>query len=123
MVLTVNEIKVLDAVAKSEYGEGIRSTVWTFTIGDNSDLKPKSIPGVVSSLVKKGYLASFGSGREACVAVTQSGVEAYEALKRVDLPDPDTALAQIARVKEILALDEPADMKIGRIAAAISSRS
>jgi hypothetical protein len=77
--LTSNELKALTAIVKSEYNDSgsLTATVWSFTIGDNSDLKLRSIPGVVSSLVKKGFVVCGGAGNEATVQMTAEGVKAY----------------------------------------------
>lgn len=77
--LTPKELKVLQAIVKSEYNSdsSLTATVWTFTIGQNSDLIPKSIPGIVCSLVKKGLVTIGGFGTEATITMTKTGADAY----------------------------------------------
>lgn len=78
---TANELKVLKAIDDSEYGDTLVDGCWSFSVADNSDLKPRSIGGIVSSLVKKGILVAGDSGTEdAFVAFTRAGAETYSRL-------------------------------------------
>lgn len=75
--LTPNEFKVLAAIDASEYGDTLGSAVWTFTIQDHCDLTPRSIPGVVASLSKKGLVRIAGTGREAEIGMSEQGQAVY----------------------------------------------
>jgi len=68
--LTEKELAVMKAFADNEYTamEGmyndprIKSSQWMFTIKDYSELSDSSFPGVVGSLVKKGYVFTDTEG-------------------------------------------------------------
>ncbi len=77
MNLTKNEIAVLTAIDSSEYGDSLQDTVWTFTIAQNSSLTPRSIPGIVASLLKKGLVHVGESDGEKTIGITDGGVAAY----------------------------------------------
>lgn len=87
MSLTPNEIAILSAIDKSEYGDRLTDSVWTFTLADHSGLSGKTISGTVSSLAKKGFVvctdyeaSSDGRGRknndDAAIGITDAGVKA-----------------------------------------------
>lgn len=80
--LTALERAILHAIATSEYGEGIESTIWTFSVWDNIDHKacPKraSLSGGISSLSQKGLVGVSGSGNEATIWATPAGIAAYQ---------------------------------------------
>lgn len=82
--LTENEMKVMQTIDRSCYGEYLRDAIWFFEISDDSGLKSTSIPGVVSSLVKKGYVATSDcwAGDKcdfdtATIEMTEAGAKAY----------------------------------------------
>lgn len=75
--LTTNELAVLRAIDSSEYGDALCDQIWSFSIADNSDLPQRSIPGIVSSLAKKGLTVSGASGGEDTVAMTLFGATTY----------------------------------------------
>lgn len=81
--LTTKELAVLKALDQSEYGEFLIDDVWSFTIADNlqstDNIKATSIPGVVSSLNKKGYVINGDSDGEKTVRMTREGALAYVA--------------------------------------------
>jgi hypothetical protein len=79
MKLTPNEVRVLQAIDASEYGDNLLDSVWSFTIADHSDLAPRSIGGIVSSLSKKGITKSSGYGNEETIRLTPYGVGVYYA--------------------------------------------
>lgn len=75
--LTDYEFEIMRAIDKSEYGQSITDDVWTFTLQDNSYLPSTSIPGIVSSLVKKGFVTSQRMGKDSTIRMTKKGVIAY----------------------------------------------
>jgi hypothetical protein len=68
---------LLIAIDSSEYGDTLTDAVWQFSAHNRAAILPRSIPGVVAGLVKKGYLTSDGSGNEATYAMTQNGAMLY----------------------------------------------
>ena len=80
MKITKNELAALAAIDASEYGSYLSDEIWSFSIADNSELKPKSIPGIVASLSKKGLVVCGGSGREGdwkTCGMTPAGIAVY----------------------------------------------
>ena len=79
--LTTKELAVLKAIDDSEYGDNILDGVWTWSVWDNVQGidDAKSFPGVVSSLVKKGYVTSCDDGEDSCIDMTNDGFEVYAA--------------------------------------------
>jgi DNA-binding MarR family transcriptional regulator len=75
--LTTKELAVLRALDSSEYGSFLTDAVWSFTIADNSDLTPKSIPGICASLQKKGYTRHGESDGQKTIEMTKEGALAY----------------------------------------------
>ena len=66
---------IMNGIVKSgffdDYTNGI---VWSDLLIDGCEItKPTQLPGVVSSLVKKGLITQEGSGREASVHLTAEG--------------------------------------------------
>jgi len=84
MKLTTKELILLKAIDASEYGDRLLDSVWTFTITDNSDLNPRSVPGIIASLLKKGLVITGGSTRsnddDYNIAMTEAGAKAYLAV-------------------------------------------
>lgn len=76
-MLTNNELLILTAIDKSEYGDHLQEAVWTFTLADHSPLRGKEISGTVASLVKKGFVRVAGEGREMEISITDRGAAAY----------------------------------------------
>jgi hypothetical protein len=80
MKLTTNELKVLTAIDNSEYGDRLQDAVWTFSVTDNSDLNPRSVPGIIASLLKKDLVVTGGNGtqdNEYHISITDMGVIVY----------------------------------------------
>lgn len=84
-MITANELKVLVAIAASEYQDGLDRAsvvghhVWTMYVAEGAGLTARSLGGVVASLKKKG-LAQIGEndGNE-IIALTHSGFDALPA--------------------------------------------
>lgn len=82
--LTNNEITMLCMIATSEYcNNGSPPTmasectpVWSNCL---RGLPSTSIPGVISSLSKKGLVACYGRGKDATVELTSAGFDAWSA--------------------------------------------
>lgn len=53
---TENEMKVLKAIAKSDFYDGDGSIVWDFSVLDTLDLEPAKRGGVFSALEKRGTI-------------------------------------------------------------------
>ena len=80
MKLTHLELSVLRAIDSSEYGEDLRDDVWTFTVTDNMQADgatPKQLPGVISSLSKKGLVRICDEPGEETVGMSKTGAAAY----------------------------------------------
>jgi len=86
--LTENELALLKAIDRSEYGDSLSDDTWLFSARDHSGIKGKAFSGTVSSLVKKGYVRTSGGGEpltddpgqtetDACIGFTDAGIEAY----------------------------------------------
>ena len=78
--LTQNEIALLKGIDCSEYGEYLQDATWTFSASDYSGLKPRSVPPVIASLLKKGLVTRGGDGtqgNEYTLCMTDAGIEAY----------------------------------------------
>ena len=71
--LTDNEIDVMIASRNNEYGDCIECGTWSFTVCDNSGLDAKVYRGVVSSLVKKGYVRVCGERNDEIFSLTAAG--------------------------------------------------
>jgi hypothetical protein len=95
MALTQLEAKLLNNIAfnlyttsngsKPESFDDVSGGVWTFAVGDGancpSQIRPRSIPGVVSSLVKKGFVWTrwaSGNGDEPAMGMTEAGWSAWK---------------------------------------------
>ena len=80
--LTTLEIAVLDMMVTNDYGDTPDHHLWTNCLLDCShpkegrDVEKVQLPGVISSLVKKGLVVCDGSGKEATVALTNEGQKA-----------------------------------------------
>jgi hypothetical protein len=86
MNITQNEHAVLRSLLTNYYTShngGIPDTyeagdfaVWTHSIADAHEPyrgTPRSLPGIVSSLVKKGLVKSEGGGKDDCTYLTEAG--------------------------------------------------
>ncbi len=81
--VTANELHVLNQIATSEYGDGPGSTVWSYATPPPG-CTARSLPGIFSSLVKKGLLSHEGwddvnGKRIGMVKVTPEGIAAMAA--------------------------------------------
>jgi hypothetical protein len=85
MKITEIERLVLQGVVDSEYHDGraaVHDPVWTWSAnpwGHNANVRV--FAGAVSSLVKKGWVVSEGSGREAVIYITPEGVAALNSVE------------------------------------------
>jgi hypothetical protein len=77
MKITVSELKVLEALDASEYGDVLTDPVWTFSVTEECGIASASVAGVVSSLVKKGLVWAGGTSRDATLQMTEAGAAAY----------------------------------------------
>ena len=77
--LTDLERKALDVFRKDEfYEQGVESIVWGDVLSDtmrNHGIGGKTFSGVMSSLNKKGYLVSSGTGRDDTAMLLSKGKE------------------------------------------------
>lgn len=81
MNITENEFKVLRAIDSSEYGSVCTDAVWAFSVTEHCGLNNRSVGGVVSSLAKKGLVATGDVGTpDAATAMTMEGAELYASL-------------------------------------------
>ena len=83
MALTTNERRALQGILDSDYMDGdtspsvIGKRVWTWSA--NPFKSKRTFSGVVSSLVKKGYvIADDRYVNEPCIAITAAGYAAYQ---------------------------------------------
>lgn len=76
--VTEKEKSVLEAISNSDYDP---EQTWAWEPTQKSGLPPKSVPGVISSLVKKGLVWSQGEGEEAEVGLTEAGFDALKVLR------------------------------------------
>jgi hypothetical protein len=81
MKLTHLELSVLRAIDNSEYGsDSLTSPTWTFSVTDNMQADgatPKQLPGVISSLSKKGLVSICDEPGEESIGMTDAGAAAY----------------------------------------------
>lgn len=86
MKLTNYELAVLKAIDSSEYGDSLSDAIWMFSVWDNIDhsvvKNRSSLSGIISSLVKKGYVRTdafegTGLNDDATIEMTMEGVDAY----------------------------------------------
>lgn len=83
--LTALEIALLSNIVDSEYQNGgnpVEYDVWS--TGDfltGGLITAKNIAGVMSSLVKKGFVRACGRGADATACITQTGYDALLAAK------------------------------------------
>jgi hypothetical protein len=78
-MLTENEAKAIQGIIDSDFRDGLPPVgchVWSWSCNPFSS--KRTFAGVVSSLVKKGYVITSGAGEDACLALTQSGFDAFQ---------------------------------------------
>lgn len=98
MKLTMKELWMIEAIVSNEYGDNnynlpsyelsyedanAGTLVWSSILDENGakhgeKVNTKGIPGVVSSLNKKGYAESSGKGKDGVVSVTREGWKVYQ---------------------------------------------
>jgi hypothetical protein len=77
--LTENERAVLRGTYDSWYRRGsppVGHAVWSWSANPWGDAQGRKFGGVVAALMRKGLLDQSGTGRQACVALTQAGWDA-----------------------------------------------
>lgn len=81
--LTVLEKQVLLAYSKTEYGDGLGSATWCFSIIDHSGLPGSRVAGVLTSLQKKGLIEVDGAwrGDESSTWLEPAGIIAVQAIE------------------------------------------
>lgn len=84
MTLTKLEKDVIVAIAENEYSDIPGDPVWSFAIEHQTKIaKGKQISGIVSSLVKKGFIVSdTNPGDNNTVYLTKTGIEEYNKIKK-----------------------------------------
>jgi hypothetical protein len=77
--ITKLELEALRAIDNSEYGDSLGSDIWDWSVAQNivEGTSPKSVPGILSSLSKKGLVICNGEGKEATVGMTDMGQLVY----------------------------------------------
>lgn len=82
--LTALEIEVLGAIANNDFMDGLTGAdaigkeIWSDCINQKQSIVTNAqLPGVVSSLSKKGLIKCAGSARDATIWMTAQGVEAF----------------------------------------------
>ena len=84
MHLTTLERDVIKAIAENQYSDEPGDKIWSWAIEYHTKITlKKQIPGVVSSLVKKGLVISIdGWGKDDdTVQLTEDGVKVYNSIK------------------------------------------
>jgi hypothetical protein len=81
--LTENEIKVLNAGRTNCFSDCLESATWSFAVCDESGLDEKIYRGVVSSLIKKGYVwiqddSNKGKFADMVFGYTEKGKSLFE---------------------------------------------
>lgn len=78
--VTTNEAAVLKSLFNNNFGDAPGDWVWANCINDSrtpSGLENRDLSGTFASLCKKGLAESDGlQGRDRCVRLTKSGIEA-----------------------------------------------
>lgn len=79
MKVTATELEALQGIVDSYYHDGaepLNNWVWSFSA--NPFKNSRTFAGALSSLIKKGLAKQDGEGREACVCITQAGLDALK---------------------------------------------
>jgi len=79
--ITENERQVIINIAENDYSAGDPADpIWAnaITEGPYRKIKLTSIPGIASSLYKKGLVETTGTGRDAAIMLTRKGLRIYE---------------------------------------------
>ena len=83
MNLTEMEKDVIIGIANNEFSNEPGDWVWSYSVHFNLKITSQTqLPGVISSLIKKGLVAHDNTGDELgdCLALTKDGVAAYRQL-------------------------------------------
>jgi hypothetical protein len=81
--LTPIERQAIEGILASDYMDGMTGNdavghrVWTWSA--NPFASKPTFSGAASSLVKKGFAAIDGAGKDACIQITRAGMDAFEA--------------------------------------------
>lgn len=75
--IVLNEMNSLNGAAPNKDTNINDLDVWTDCIEDAGNIQGKQLSGVMSQLVQKGLIRSFGKGREATTQVTKDGLVSY----------------------------------------------
>jgi hypothetical protein len=74
------EAQVIRAIAECEFGDGPGTDVWSWAV--TADFaSPKTAAGAIGSLKKKGLVQAGGSGKEATVCLTETGIALWTAMR------------------------------------------
>ena len=84
--LTALEHNVLECIDHNEYGDSLCDNVWTFSVAGYFGGEPNQLSGVVSSLIKKGFINATDTGDDASIGMTDAGAAAY-----LDHPDTEAS--------------------------------
>ena len=82
MTITDNERRALQGILDSDFMDGMKGAeavdhrVWSWSA--NPFKSKRTFSGVVSSLVKKGYVSTSDYGDDACIAITAAGMAALQ---------------------------------------------
>jgi len=83
MNLTEMEKDVIIGIANNEFSNEPGDWVWSYSVHFNLKITSQTqLPGVISSLIKKGLVAHDNTGDKLgdCLALTKDGVEAFKRL-------------------------------------------
>lgn len=81
--LTEMEKDVIIGIANNEFSNEPGDWVWSYSVHYNLKITSQTqLPGVISSLIKKGLVMHDHTGEQwgDCVALTKDGVEAFKRL-------------------------------------------
>lgn len=81
--ITATEREALQGIVDSDFHDGqdpVDNWVWSFSANPWNDTREsRKFAGALVSLIKKGLAKQDGEKDEACVAITQAGMEALKA--------------------------------------------
>jgi len=94
--LTKLECRGIEGIVLSDYDEGaINRCVWTWSA--NLFSKKATFSGVISSLVKKGYVKAYEDGKDSTLTLLAAGWAAYKAAP-AEFKDPKVDVAELDRI-------------------------
>jgi hypothetical protein len=79
--VTENEFNMIMNIAENNFSNQPGDTIWANSLADGPNgefINKLSFPGIISSLSKKGLVKTWGRGKDACVKLTEAGIEIYE---------------------------------------------